>query len=84
MAVEIGLPDAEARNRLLDLYSRDVRLELTDEQRSAVLERTEGATAFFSTSRFGGRTRVAARTFALVSVSSVHVARAVDDLLDRT
>jgi DNA polymerase III delta prime subunit len=45
LAVEIPLPDADARRRLIGLYGRglDLRLERPD----AVVERTEGVTASF-------------------------------------
>ena len=45
LAVEIPLPDAPARRRLLELYGRGLNLELKD--RDAVVERTEGVTASF-------------------------------------
>ena len=42
-AIEVPLPDAECRSRLLDLYGRGLQLEITDRDR--VLERTEGGSA---------------------------------------
>ena len=47
VAVEIALPDAAARQRLLALYGRDVPLALTDADVAAAVERTEGVTASF-------------------------------------
>lgn len=44
-AIEIPLPDAECRDRLLDLYSRGLRLDLKD--RARLIERTEGASGAF-------------------------------------
>jgi len=44
-AIEVPLPDAECRSRLLDLYSRGLDLQLLD--RDSVLQRTEGASAAF-------------------------------------
>ncbi len=43
-ALEIGLPDAENRGRLLDLY---LGRRLDDESRARVVERTDGAAAAF-------------------------------------
>jgi hypothetical protein len=44
-AVEIPLPDAESRDRLLGLFSRGLDVQLAD--RSAVVERTDGASPAF-------------------------------------
>lgn len=44
-AVEIPLPDAEGRQRLIQLYKGNVALEVAD--LSPVIERTEGVTASF-------------------------------------
>jgi ATP-dependent 26S proteasome regulatory subunit len=45
LAVEIPLPDAAARERLIDLYARGLDLRLAD--LDAVVTRTEGVTASF-------------------------------------
>src|ERR671918_106674 len=45
LAVELGLPDAEARRRLVDLYGRDLDLRL--DGLNAIVARTEGVTAAF-------------------------------------
>lgn len=47
VAVEIGLPDAGARRRLLELYGRDVPLALAPADVDRVVERTAGTTASF-------------------------------------
>ncbi|HEY6493487.1 MAG TPA: AAA family ATPase [Trebonia sp.] len=47
VAVEIALPDAPARERLLALYGRGVPLALTPEDTAAAVERTDGTTASF-------------------------------------
>jgi hypothetical protein len=47
VAVEIELPDAAARERLLALYGRGVPLALTPEDIASAIERTEGTTASF-------------------------------------
>ena len=45
LAVEVVLPDAEARRRLIELYGRGLSLRLDDVD--AVIERTDGVTASF-------------------------------------
>ena len=47
VAVEIALPDAPARERLLTLYGQNVPLALTEEDVSLAVERTDGTTASF-------------------------------------
>ena len=47
VAVEIELPDAAARERLLTLYGRGVPLALTPEDIATAVERTDGTTASF-------------------------------------
>src|ERR1700754_4064928 len=47
VAVEIELPDAAARERLLALYGRGVPLALTPEDTATAIERTDGTTASF-------------------------------------
>jgi hypothetical protein len=47
VAVEIDLPDAPARERLLALYGRGVPLALTPEDIATAVERTDGTTASF-------------------------------------
>ena len=47
VAVEIALPDAPARERLLPLYGRNVPLALTEEDVDLAVERTDGTTASF-------------------------------------
>ena len=44
-AIEVPLPDAQCRSRLLDLYGQGLTIRLTD--RDAVVRRTEGASAAF-------------------------------------
>jgi cell division protease FtsH len=44
-AIEVPLPDAECRRRLLDLYGRGLTLELEDRERW--IARTEGVSAAF-------------------------------------
>ena len=47
IAVEIALPDALARERLLTLYGQNVPLDLTQEDVQLTVERTDGTTASF-------------------------------------
>jgi ATPase family associated with various cellular activities (AAA) len=47
VAVEIALPDAPARERLLSLYGRGVPLELTADDIAVAVERTHETTASF-------------------------------------
>ena len=94
VAVEIELPDAAARERLLALYGRGVPLALTQEDVAAAVERTDGATASFlkelirrsvlealhDRQRPGGETAPA--DVAPPPVAGAHLSRALDDLLD--
>ncbi len=47
VAVEIGLPDPDARRRLFEVYSRGVPLVAEPADVDAVVERTDGVTASF-------------------------------------
>src|SRR5206468_3223298 len=47
VAVEIGLPDADARRRLLEVYARGLRLEVSDAGLAEAVQRMEGVTASF-------------------------------------
>ncbi len=89
VAVEIELPDAAARMRLLALYGRGVPLALTEADIATAVERTEDTTASFlkelirrsvlealhDASGAGGAGEPAL-------VTGAHLARALDDLLD--
>jgi hypothetical protein len=83
VAVEIDLPEADARARLLDLYGRGASLQLSDAERAAVVERTDGVTASFL-KELVRRSVLEAVTDdpELPAVTAVHVNRALDDLLD--
>jgi hypothetical protein len=84
VAVEIGLPDADGRRRLLAVYTRGLELDLTEADIDEVVERTEGVTASF--------VKELVRRAVLESLDSgwapgdaldrVAVSRALDDLLD--
>jgi hypothetical protein len=82
LAIEVPLPDASARQRLLRLYGQGLDLQLTDE--GAVVDRTSGVTAAFikelmrksallAASRSDGGQRIVVR--------DEHVAHSLDELL---
>ncbi|HEY2160593.1 MAG TPA: ATP-binding protein [Solirubrobacteraceae bacterium] len=83
VAIEIDLPDADARGRLLELYSRSLPLRLSEGETREVIERTDGVTASFikellrramlESLEENGAERV---------VTAAHTSRALDDLLD--
>lgn len=82
-AVEIALPDADARRRLLDLYGAGVDLRLAEID--AVVARTEGVTASLIKELVRKAALVAARGDegeGRIAVSDEHVREALDELLD--
>ena len=83
VAVEIALPDAAARERLLALYGQNVPLSLTAADIDAAVERTDGTTASFMKELIR---RSVLESLAddprLTTVTSAHLSRALDDLLD--
>ena len=81
LAVEIPLPDAEARGRLVELYSRG--LELRGVDTAAVVERTEGVTASFIKELFRKSVLIAA-TAGRSEVLGADVQTALDELLSAT
>lgn len=88
VAVEIGLPDADARRRLLAVHGRGLNLDLTDDDLAAAVERTEGVTASFLKELL--RRAVlealddAADADRRLVVTGRHLAAALDELLDST
>ena len=83
VAVEIDLPDAPARERLLSLYGRGVPLALTAEDVHLAVERTDGTTASFLKELIRRSVLEALHDDpALPAVTGAHVSRALDDLLD--
>jgi hypothetical protein len=84
VAVEIALPDADGRRRLLEVYTRGLRLDLSDADVDEVVARTEGVTASF--------VKELVRRAVLESLTAGRppgepldrdaVTRALDDLLD--
>ena len=83
VAVEIDLPDADARRRLLALYGRSLPLHLSDVEVAQIVERTDGVTASFIKEllRRAVLESLAEAPPELV-VTAAHLARALDDLLD--
>jgi DNA polymerase III delta prime subunit len=83
VAVEIALPDAPARERLLTLYGQNVPLALTEEDVNLAVERTDGTTASFLKELIRRSVLEALHDDpALTAVTGAHLARALDDLLD--
>jgi ATP-dependent 26S proteasome regulatory subunit len=83
VAVEIALPEAEARRRLLRLYARGVPLQLQDDDVAAIIERTDGVTASFLKELVRRAVLEAlGDDGALTLVTAQHISRALDDLLD--
>lgn len=83
VAVEIDLPDAAARRRLLTLYGRSLPLQLSAEDTGDVVERTDGVTASFLKELLR-RSMLECLSDGQpeLTVTGAHVSRALDDLLD--
>jgi len=85
VAVDVALPDAAARRRLLQLYGRSVPLELTDDDVASAVERTDGVTASFLKELLRRAVLEALHEQdPLRAVTGRHLTRALDDLLDST
>ena len=83
VAVEIALPDAAARERLLNLYGQHVPLILTAADIALAVERTDGTTASFVKELIRRSVLEALQDDpALGAVTGAHLSRALDDLLD--
>jgi ATPase family associated with various cellular activities (AAA) len=83
VAVEIALPDAPARERLLALYGQHVPLALTPDDVRLAVERTDGTTASFLKELIRRSVLESLHEDpALTAVTGAHLARALDDLLD--
>jgi len=81
LAVEIPLPDAESRERLIALYGRGLDLALDDPDR--VVARTEGVTASFIKELLR-KARLWAAEDDRVTVTQADVDAALDELLHET
>ena len=83
VAVEIALPDAPARERLMSLYGQGVPLALTPEDVNVAIERTDGTTASFLKELIRRSVLESLHEDpALTAVTGTHLTRALDDLLD--
>ena len=83
MAIEIDLPDEDARQRLLALYGRSVPLRLTDAETAEIVERTEGVTASFIKELLRRAVLESLHDdSSAANVTAAHTSRALDDLLD--
>jgi len=85
-AVEIPLPDADARRALIELYRGNLRLEIEDY--SPILHRTEGVTASFLRELLRRAAMAAAEGGGLskgaIAVSAPQLEAALEELLDGT
>jgi len=85
VAVEIAMPDADARRRLFSLYGTGVPLTLSEDDIAEVVDRTEGTTASFLKELLRRAVLEAlTESTPLRSVTATHVSNALDDLLDST
>jgi hypothetical protein len=83
VAIEIDLPDAAARERLLRLYARALPLRLTRPETDEIITRTDGVTASFLKELLRRAVLEALHDGAPSSpVTAGHMSRALDDLLD--
>jgi ATPase family associated with various cellular activities (AAA) len=83
VAIEIDLPDADARRRLLSLYSRTLPMQLTYGELDEIIERTDGVTASFIKELLRRAMLESVHQDPSASgVTAAHTTRALDDLLD--
>ncbi len=83
VAIEIDLPDAEGRARLLDLYGKAIPMRLSETDRRDVVDRTDGVTASFLKELLRRAMLEALHDQASEpTVTATHLTRALDDLLD--
>jgi SpoVK/Ycf46/Vps4 family AAA+-type ATPase len=87
VAVEIDLPDADARRRLLDVYARGLRLDVPEQAMDDVVQRMAGVTASFVKELLRRAVLEALEDGETpdgdgMTVGTVHLTRALDDLLD--
>ena len=83
VAVEIGLPDEDARRRLLEVHGRGLQLDLSSDDVANAVDRTEGVTASFIKELLR-RAALEAITRGAPdgTVSAADLVTALDDLLD--
>jgi SpoVK/Ycf46/Vps4 family AAA+-type ATPase len=83
VAIDIDLPDADARRRLLELYGRSVSLRLSEAETDEIVERTDGVTASFIKELLRRAVLESLHDDpAAATVTAAHTSRALDDLLD--
>jgi hypothetical protein len=83
VAIEIGLPDADARQRLLKLYARSLPLQLSQPETVEIIERTDGVTASFLKELLRRAVLESLHgNTASATVTAAHMSRALDDLLE--
>jgi ATP-dependent 26S proteasome regulatory subunit len=83
VAVEIDLPDADARRSLFALYARAVPTALSAAEIDTIVERTDGVTASFLKELLRRAVLEALHEHTpLRNVTAAHTTRALDDLLD--
>ncbi len=83
VAIEIDLPDADARERLLALYGRSLPLRLSEEETREIVDRTEGVTASFLKELLRRAMLECLHDDAAEQlVTATHTSRALGDLLD--
>jgi len=84
VAIEIGLPDDEARRRLFEVYSRGVAMSVQEPDVVSLVERTEGVTASFLKElvRRAVLESLTQTPGPLQEVTATHLSLALDDLLD--
>jgi hypothetical protein len=85
VAVEIDLPESDARQRLLALYGRELPLRLSDSELADIVERTDGVTASFIKELLRRAVLESLeKDPSNLSVGAPELARALDDLLSST
>ncbi|MCA1712932.1 MAG: ATP-binding protein [Actinobacteria bacterium] len=90
VAVDIGLPDLDARRRLLNVHGRGLQLSLTEDDLADAVSRTEGVTASFLKELLRRAVLealddpAAPAGAAAPAVTGAHLRMALDDLLDST
>jgi hypothetical protein len=85
VAVEIDLPDADARRQLFGLYGKGLTMELSGDEIADVVRRCEGVTASFLKELLRRAVLEALMEHSpLRALSYQHVSRSLDDLLDST
>jgi ATP-dependent 26S proteasome regulatory subunit len=83
VAIEIALPDAAARRRLLALYGRAVPLRLSDAEIEEIVDRADGVTASFLKELLRRAMLESLHEDSSAPVvTAAHTGRALDDLLD--